>query len=225
MDSVGDVGLFSHYLNLALQKQQQPGGSAGTSSLNSALHGLELLADPTLATGAGSNANSSYTSKYSLMGALNSAGNSSGVVAGGGTPNANASASNEDYCELCQKQFCNKYYLKKHKLDVHGVTSDAITSATSTPPPATVAALVSASQQSNLVKSNLINGKQCAPSPQLNGVNLVNQHKLLATTNAASPTTTSISSPTTSSSVNNKNGNLSKKRLKATKYFLNIFFY
>jgi hypothetical protein len=31
---------------------------------------------------------------------------------------------NDDYCELCQKQFCNKYYLRKHKADVHGVHID-----------------------------------------------------------------------------------------------------
>lgn len=200
--SVSDINLFNHYLNLALQQQQKKQGGADLSVDPAAL----LASSSAVASGATS---SPFASKYSMLTQQSS-----------GTP----SSGNEDYCELCQKQFCNKYYLKKHKLDVHGVTviTNSETATPNTPPP------------TMLAKANNINTKLAAASPQINGSS---HHRLsssqtissilaVSALNNKNAAITTTASATASPLISNLgNSNLTFKFIAKSINYINIFFY
>ncbi len=109
-----DSSLFTHYLNLAFQKQHQQKGATNLT--------IDLLNEHLKTT------NTPLTNKQ-LVNQLTNVTNGSGILSSHAT---SSQTTNSDFCDLCQKQFCNKYYLKKHKQDVHGVltTSNQTTSLT-----------------------------------------------------------------------------------------------
>lgn len=177
--SVSDINLFNHYLNLALQQQQQKQG------------GADLSVDPAALLASSGTTPSPFASKYSMLSQQPS-----------GTP----SSSSEDYCELCQKQFCNKYYLKKHKLDVHGVTVSA-NSETVTPntPPPTMLAKANSINTKLAAVSPQINGSSHHRLSSSQTISSILAVSALNNKNSAITTTAPVSASPLTSNLGNSN--------------------
>ncbi len=115
-----------------------------------------------------------------------------------------SATANEDYCNICQKQFCNKYYLKKHRIDVHGLgTTDSPVTVKSTHTPVAVQSKKDTLDVETVVKNLL---PSLASTDALNSANLtqilINQLNPLMqiVQNSPSPTISSASASSISSS-------------------------
>jgi hypothetical protein len=170
-----DSTLFTHYLNLALQKQQQ---QKGPSTL-----AIDLLNEHLKMNSSSSSSNKPLVVNQLINGTMNGT-NGSGIS----SPQANINqATSSDFCDICQKQFCNKYYLKKHKQDVHGVWSTTPTSiaAPTQQPASTTSSTTASSSLSSITQAALGDMNKKKSNDSITAQSILNSLAVLGQNNAS----------------------------------------